>query len=73
MTHDICTVEHGLDGIEVAQITVDMASPWMQVGRRARVSRGQQRIDGDDVMAAFDELIHDVRADEPGASRDHDP
>ena len=56
----------------VAHVTLDQFGAWVQVIRPLAVGGGQQRVEHADLAAPLQQRIHDVRADEAGATGDED-
>ena len=75
-------VRHVLDAVGdargdrgIAEVALDPLGGGVEVVRPRAVRRGQQRVDRADAMPGGEQLVDDVRADEPGAAghEDHGP
>ena len=67
-------MEHGLRpelGEQVLERLADVAHPEVGGGGDVLALPLHERVDDDDLVAAREERIHDMGADEPGAACDH--
>ena len=56
----------------VAQVGLDQLGARVEVVRALAVRGGQQRVDDPHLLAALEQRVDDVRADEAGAAGDED-
>ena len=65
-------LHRGLGDGRVAQVGLEELGARVEVVRALAVRGRQQRVDDPDLLAALEQRVDDVRADEAGASRDQD-
>ena len=71
---DLLVAQRAFGEIAVADVSLDEDDPLLDVGEARAVSGVRQQVVDDDVVVGvpLEPVVHEVRADEPGAAGDED-
>jgi hypothetical protein len=70
MADRIDTSERSTERVRIQHVCLDELDVRMKVVRTHGVRRGQERVEDPDLTARGYQIVYDMRADEPAASRD---